>query len=106
MVGLNPLWPIAIADLALSDLKNAPWSHHFRIAPATVDDHVLRMEHSSEQDAILTARTQIFDSLSNMSELQQSQRIVVVRNNFEPCLKLAAQYSRHCKLTCAYLLEL
>ena len=31
---------------------------------------------------------------------------MVVRNNFEPCLKLAAQSSRHCKLACAYLLEL
>ena len=41
-----------------------------------------------------------------MSELKQSQRIVVVRNEFEPCLKLAAQSSRHCKLACAYLLEL
>ena len=59
-----------------------------------------------EQDAILRSRTQIFDSLSNMSELKQSQRIVVVRNEFEPCLKLAAQSSRHCKLACAYLLEL
>ena len=106
MVGLHPLWSIAIADLAISDYENSPWSHHFRIAPAIVDDSVLGGEHPSEQDAILRARTQFFDSLSNMSELKQSQHIVAVRNNFEPGLKLAVQLSRHCKLACTYLLEL
>ena len=106
LVGFHPLWPIALADLALADYEDAPWSHHFRITPATVDNSVLGVENNSEHGEILKARTQIFDSLSNMSQLQQSQRIVLVRNNFEPCLKLAGQSARQCKLACAYLIEL
>jgi hypothetical protein len=106
LVGFHPLWPIALADLALADYEDAPWSIHFRITPATVDNSVLGVENNSEHEEILKARTQIFDSLSNMSQLQQSQRIVLVRNNFEPCLKLAGQSARQCKLACAYLIEL
>ena len=106
LVGFHPLWPIALADLALADYEDAPWSRHFRITPATVDNSVLGVENNSEHGEILKARTQIFDSLSNMSQLQQSQRIVLVRNNFEPCLKLAGQSARQCKLACAYLIEL
>ena len=104
MVGLHHLWPIAIADLALLDYEDAPWSHHIRVAPVTVGGSVLLPKDSLGQYTVLRAHTQFFDSLGSMAELKEMQQIVTVRNSSEPCLKLAAQTPRQCKLAYKYLI--
>ena len=53
LVGLHHLWPIAIADLALSDYGDAHWSHHIRVAFTAIGGSVLLPTDSLEQDAIL-----------------------------------------------------
>ena len=62
LIGHYPLWPIAISDLALSDYEDALWSWHICVAPASVLTNPIA-NNSSEEYAILRARTQIYDSL-------------------------------------------
>jgi len=106
LIGHHPLWPIAISDLTLSDYEDAPWSRHIRVAPASVLTNPTISNNSSEEDAILRARTQIYDSLGSMGELSVAQRITTVRNSFQSCLNLAAQSARNCKMNCVFLVEL
>ena len=103
LIGYHPLWPIALTDLSLADYDDAPWSSHMRIAPAGQSSEPTS---SSTEDAILCARTQIYDSMGSMTELKEAQQITKIRSMFEPCLKLGAQSPRNCKMACAYLVEL
>jgi len=87
----------------VADYQDAPWSCHIQVAPASV---ITTQDKATEEDAILRARTQIYDGLGNMGDLTVAQRITQAKNAFEPVLKLAGQSSRHCKTAYAFLVEL
>jgi len=56
LIGRHRLWPLAISNLALSDYEDPPWSRHIYVAPASVFTNPIA-KNSSEEDAILRART-------------------------------------------------
>ena len=71
LVGLHPLWPITIADLASSEYKNDPWLHHLHIAPATVDGYVFAYK-------ILQNKMKFYEPTFNFLQLEQYVRIATV----------------------------
>ena len=102
----HPLYNIALANIAMVDYSDAPWSEFLHVDPAGLMVESTTRNSNSDDDVIARSRSEIYDRLGDMGQLSVAQRIAKVRDVFQPVQKLAGQSAQNTKMKCAYLVEL
>ena len=108
-IGFHPMYPVALARLAMVDYSDAPWSSYFHVAPIGVPVRPETSGNDSSKEGemcIARARTEIFDNLGDFGNLSAAQRISKLQETFQGVQKIAAKTTRDTKVACAYLVEL